>query len=477
MSEENLLLASMLRNLPSVDGLLRTEAASGLVSKFGLQSVTRLARTVIEQLRTELGGPTRSYEDMSSKQGLLAEAAKRLEAAAMSETLDRLRRVINATGVILHTNLGRAPLADSVRDAMVDTAAGYCTVEYDLETGSRGRRGRKAEELLAELTGAEAGVVVNNGAAAALLVLTALTNGGEVVLSRGELVEIGGDFRIPDVMLSSGAELSEVGTTNRTKIVDYERAITPKTVMLMRVHPSNYRLVGFTAAPELGELAELAHSRGLWLYEDAGSGALIDLTEHGLRGEPIIRESIAVGVDVVSFSGDKLMGGIQAGLIVGRAELLERIRRHPLYRALRPDKTTLAAVEATLSIYRRGMELTEIPTLAMLAAKTDGIKARAESFITRLTAVPTRELTVQLILGESAIGGGSAPTTHPTTMLIALSHTKLSTDRLAAALRENDPPVIARIVDDRVALDLRTVSEKEEAELAAALARSALVEN
>jgi L-seryl-tRNA(Ser) seleniumtransferase len=326
--------------------------------------------------------------DLRSAADLRDEVITRLNLLVEHELSDCLRRIINATGVILHTNLGRAPLAASVRTAMVDAAAGYCTVEYDLETGSRGRRGRKAEELLAELTGAEAGVVVNNGAAAALLVLTALTNGGEVVLSRGELVEIGGDFRIPDVMLASGAELSEVGTTNRTKIADYERAITPKTVMLMRVHPSNYRVIGFTAAPELSELAALAHARGLWLYEDAGSGALIDLTAHGLTGEPVIRESIAAGADIVSFSGDKLMGGIQAGLITGRAELLDRVRRHPLYRALRPDKTTLAAVEATLSIYRRGAELEEIPTLAMLAACADTIKARAEKFVGRLDPRP-----------------------------------------------------------------------------------------
>lgn len=436
-----------------------------------------MIRQVCGELRAELLATREMPLHLESGTDYVEEVITRLTLLVERDLSEHLCRVINATGVILHTNLGRAPLAKSVRQAMTDAAGGYCTVEYDLETGSRGRRGRKAEELLAELTGAEAGVVVNNGAAAALLVLTALTNGGEVVLSRGELVEIGGDFRIPDVMLSSGAGLSEVGTTNRTKIADYERAITPKTVMLMRVHPSNYRLVGFTSAPELKDLAELAHAQGVWLYEDAGSGAMIDLTGHGLTGEPVIRESIAAGADVVSFSGDKLMGGVQAGLIVGRSELLDRIRRHPLYRALRPDKTTLAAVEATLSIYRRGAELEEIPTLAMLAADADTIKTRAEELVAKLAAPAAANITLELIPGESAIGGGSAPTTHPATVLIALSHAHLSADQLAAALRRNDPPVIGRIVDDRVVLDLRTVSESEEAELLAAIESLTQIQN
>lgn len=463
------------QNLPSVDALLRSTIVQDLIPKLGLPASTDLIRYVLEELRnglSESNSPTNDGDVMAlGREALYTEALKRIGNYSAAERLRGLRRVINATGVILHTNLGRAPLAKSVQRAMVEQAGGYCTLEYDLETGARGRRGKKAKELLAELTGAEAGVIVNNGAAAALLVLTVLTEGKEVVLSRGELVEIGGDFRIPDVMLSSGAELKEVGTTNRTKLADYEKAITPNTVMLMRVHPSNYRLVGFTAAPELKDLAELAHARGLWLYEDAGSGALIDLAPYGLTGEPLIRESIAAGADVVSFSGDKLMGGMQAGLIVGRADLIDRIRRHPLYRALRPDKTTLAAVEATLAIYRRGVELTEIPALAMLAADASTIKARAESLLARVTEDRKAELTIELTPGESAIGGGSAPTTHPPTCLIALKSSTLSAARLAAKLRQHDPPVIGRIVDDRVVLDLRTVAETEEIELLNALER------
>ncbi|MEO6393077.1 MAG: L-seryl-tRNA(Sec) selenium transferase, partial [Pyrinomonadaceae bacterium] len=291
-----------------------------------------------------------------------------------------------------------------------------------------------------------------------------------VILSRGELVEIGGDFRIPDVMIQSGAQLDEVGTTNRTKLADYERAISPATTMLMRVHPSNFRLVGFTATPELRDLAQLAHQHGLILYEDAGSGALIDLTKLGVEGEPMIADSVAAGTDVVTFSGDKLLGGVQAGFIVGRKDLIEKVRRHPLYRALRPDKTALAAVEATLLIYRRGAAIEEIPALAMINAEPSLIGVRALALAQALSENErTTGLTVELTPGESAIGGGAAPTTHPPTMLIAISHATLSADDLAAALRRHDPPVIARINEGRVVLDLRTVSVDEEPELLSAL--------
>jgi L-seryl-tRNA(Ser) seleniumtransferase len=453
--------------MPSIDAILRSEQALEIVQRLGAEATAQLARKTCEQLRVEVLASAETSVPEASNESLLAEALLRLKSLAEREQSSGISRVINATGVILHTNLGRAPLAASVRAAMAE-AAGYCTVEYDLENGERGRRGRRAEELLAELTGAESGVVVNNGAAAALLVLTALSGGGEVVLSRGELVEIGGDFRIPDVMLRSGAKLDEVGTTNRTKLSDYAQAIKPATTMLMRVHPSNFRVVGFTTAPQLKELADLAHAHDLVLYEDAGSGALIDLVPYGLTGEPVIGDSIAAGADVVSFSGDKLLGGIQAGLIVGRASLIDRIRRHPLYRALRPDKTTLAAVEATLLIYRRGTAVVEIPALAMLAAELGSITSRAQDLVQRF-AKGHSDLVIELIPGESAIGGGSAPTTHPPTTLIALSHPKFTADKLAAALRRHDPPVIARIADDRVLLDLRTVDPGEEGQLQLAM--------
>jgi L-seryl-tRNA(Ser) seleniumtransferase len=406
-----------------------------------------------------------------TREALLAEAARRLTLAAARERECGLRRVINATGVVLHTNLGRAPLSDAARRAVAEEAARYCTLEYDTASGARGRRGARVEELLAELTGAEDALVVNNCAAAALLVLTAIARDGETIVSRGELVEIGGDFRVPDVMAQSGTTMVEVGTTNRTRLSDYERAVTERTRLLMRVHPSNYRIVGFTATPALAELARLAHARGLLLYEDAGSGALFDLTPLGLSGEPVIRESIARGADVVTFSGDKLLGSAQAGLVVGRREVIERLRRHSLYRALRADKLALAALEATLDAYRCGEARREVPVLRMLSVTRDEIERRAHAFSRRLRARSAEDaLGLEIIEGESAVGGGSAPTTQPPTALLALKHPTLTASALDERLRRNAPPVVARIIDGRVVLDLRTVGETEETELLDALA-------
>lgn len=438
----------------------------------GAERLTALARVVTDELRAEI----RSDSDLSASEGvretLLAEAARRLVLSAERERERGLRRVINATGVVLHTNLGRAPLSEAARRAVAEEAAGYCTLEYDTETGARGRRGARAEALLAELTGAEEALVVNNCAAAALLVLTALARDGEAVVSRGELVEIGGDFRVPDVMAQSGTTMIEVGTTNRTRLSDYEHAVGERTRLLVRVHPSNYRIVGFTSAPALEELARLAHDHGLLLYEDAGSGALIDLAPHGLSGEPVIRDSVAQGADVVTFSGDKLLGSAQAGLVVGRRETIERLRRHPLYRALRADKLALAALEATLEAYRRGEAVREVPALRMLSATRADIERRARAFAERLHArLDPNTLNLDIIDGESAVGGGSAPTTHPPTALLALKHPTLSADALDARLRLQAPPVVARILDDRLVLDLRTVDGSEEEELLEALAR------
>ncbi|MET0650586.1 MAG: L-seryl-tRNA(Sec) selenium transferase [Pyrinomonadaceae bacterium] len=466
-------LTERLRALPSIDALLRTPEANALRDALGAERLTALARAVTDELREEL----RSSPEAASTDGdgarasLLAEAARRLTISAERERARGLRRVINATGVVLHTNLGRAPLSEAARRAVAQEAAGYCTLEYDTETGRRGRRGARAEALLAELTGAEEALVVNNCAAAALLVLTALARDGETIVSRGELVEIGGDFRVPDVMAQSGTALVEVGTTNRTRPSDYEQAINERTRLLMRVHPSNYRIVGFTSAPTLEELARLAHEHGLLLYEDAGSGALIDLAPHGLSGEPVIRDSVSQGADVVSFSGDKLLGAAQAGLVVGRRETVERLRRHPLYRALRADKLALAALEATLEAYRRGEAAREVPALAMLSATRADIERRARAFADRLRSRLDRDtLNFEIIEGESAVGGGSAPTTHPPTALIALKHPRHSADSLDQRLRQHSPPVVARILDDRLVLDLRTVAESEEEELLEALA-------
>jgi L-seryl-tRNA(Ser) seleniumtransferase len=470
-----------LRALPSVDALLRTPEALALRAALGAEHLTALARAVTDNLRDELrsrdeSDPRTQPNGDLTREALLAEAARRLARAAERESSRRLRRVINATGVVLHTNLGRAPLSPAARRAISEEAAGYCTLEYDTETGARGRRGARAEELLAELTGAEGALVVNNCAAAALLVLSALARGGETIVSRGEMVEIGGDFRVPDVMGESGTALVEVGTTNRTRLSDYERAITERTRLLLRVHPSNYRIVGFTATPTLDELARLARGRNLLLYEDAGSGALEDLAPVGLAGEPVIPDSIARGADVVTFSGDKLLGSAQAGLVVGRRDVVEQLRRHPLYRALRADKLALSALEATLDSYRRGVAAREIPALRMIAARREEIERRARAFVRRLgERVSNDLLSSEIIEGRSAVGGGSAPTTHPPTALVALAHASLSASDLDARLRRAAPPVIARILDDRVVLDLRTVGEEEEAELLDALASVSVV--
>lgn len=471
--------SNILRALPSVDALLRTTEALSLRERTGAQRLGALARTVTDELRAELQARARhgsaTNEDRGardlSREALLREAAGMLERAVEREETTALRRVVNATGVILHTNLGRAPLSEAARRRVADEAARYCTLEYDTQTGARGRRGAHVEMLLAELSGAEAAIVVNNCAAAALLVLSALARDGETVISRGELVEIGGDFRVPDVLSQSGTRMVEVGTTNRTRLADYALAVNERTRLIMRVHPSNYRIVGFTAAPALAELAALAHERGLPLFEDAGSGALTDLSAHGLAGEPVIRESVAAGADLVAFSGDKLMGAAQAGLIVGRSELVETLRRHPLYRALRADKLALAALEATLDAHRRGRAFEEVPALRMLAATRDEIEGRAQLLVGRLRERLTSDaLRLEVTQGQSAVGGGSAPTTHPDTALIALTHRRLSAAMLEEALRRARPPVIARILDERVVLDLRTVAEDEEAALIDALA-------
>jgi len=445
--------------IPSVHALLRSETAERLLDECGDGHLASLVRTVAADLRAEIiaAGPDAHW---NTREAIFEEMERRLEKAWIAEQAAGQRRIINATGVIVHTNLGRAPLSEAAKNALLD-AAGYCTLEYDLETGKRGKRGGFADKLLAELTGAEDALIVNNCAAAAYLVLTVLASGGEAIISRGELVEIGGDFRVPDVLEQSGTVLREVGTTNRTKLKDYEKAINENTRLILKVHPSNYRIVGFTAGVSLRELVEIAHSKGLLLYEDAGSGALIDLRNYGLSDEPVIGWSIAAGTDVVTFSGDKLLGGCQAGLIVGRQEIIDRLRKHPLYRVLRADKITYAVLEATLAAYRRE-RIDDIPVLRMLSMSKEEIGKRAKNLISKLEG---RGLRMEMVHGQSAIGGGAAPAVQPDTMLIALEGKGVSVDELEKKLRGSDPPVIARIENDRVLLDLRTVSETEEGEL------------
>jgi L-seryl-tRNA(Ser) seleniumtransferase len=392
------------------------------------------------------------------------------------EALGRIRRVINATGVILHTNLGRAPLSETAREAVAVEASGYCTLEYDALTGMRGRRGENVEKLLTQLTGAEDALVVNNCAAAALLILKVLAAGGETIVSRGELVEIGGDFRVPEVMANSGTRMIEVGSTNRTRLDDYCGAISQNTRLIMRVHPSNYRIVGFTASPSLSELSKCAHEANLLMYEDAGSGALIDLSNYGLGDEPLIRDCIAQGADVVSFSGDKLLGSAQAGLIVGSLNVINRLRKHSLYRALRADKLCLAALEATLEAHLRGTSFSEVPALRMLATTRDEVEERARQLLSNLGIDRKGPLQAELIAGESAIGGGSGPNIHPSTVLIALSHQHLSADALEESLRSFQPPVIARVANGKVLLDLRTVDSADEGALIDAIKNVASIQ-
>lgn len=458
---------SILRLLPSVDALLRSETAVRVQSESGAKYLTGAARQVVEMMRREIiEKENNNFAAESSRADLLAKAENYLAEFHQKEEKIKLQKVINVTGVIVHTNLGRAPLSENARRAMVE-AAGYCNLEYDIENGKRGRRGRRADKLLANLTGAEDALVVNNCAAAAFIVLNVLAAGGEVIVSRGELVEIGGDFRVPDVMAQSGATLREVGTTNRTKISDYENAIGENTRLLAKIHPSNFRIKGFTKSVGIAELAKLSRERNIPLYEDAGSGAIFDFSKYGLTDEPIISKSIESGADVVTFSGDKLLGGAQSGLIVGRREIIEKIRKHTLYRILRVNKLIYAALEATLEAFQRETAEREIPVLQMLAQTAEQLKKRTENFAGKLSE--NANLLCEIAWGKSVIGGGSAPDVEPETMLLLIRHQKLTAEKFERELRFSDPPVIARILADKIAIDLRTVSEAEEAELSRVL--------
>ena len=465
MAERKKIENSALRHVPSVDQLLRTDVALRLRESIGLKRVTAIARSVTNEIRSSIR--QNLLENGHSPEALLAEALRRMQQTARHEGETGIKKVINATGVLLHTNLGRAPLSTAAR-AAIDEAAGHCNLEYDVATGTRGKRGARVESLLKELTGAEDALVVNNCAAAALLILKVLAADGETIVSRGELVEIGGDFRVPDVMASSGTRMVEVGTTNRTHLEDYRSAISLNTRLIMRVHPSNYRIVGFASSPQLPELAALAHENDLLLYEDAGSGLLSDLRPYGIADEPTVNEIVASGADVISFSGDKLLGSAQAGLIVGKRAIVEQLRKHPLYRALRSDKLRLAALEATLTAFQRDKAFEEVPVLQMLSLTTTEIEDRANALIDQLG--PT-DLQLSLEPGESAIGGGAAPTSKINSVLIAFTHPHKSPTELEQQLRHSSPPVIARIAENKVLLDLRTVSKDDLPALIAALKR------
>ena len=455
-----------LRHVPSVDQLLRTEAARELRNSVGTRKLTNIARNVIAEIRSVVRNDEQAFSTNGDYgEALLNEAVRRLLATASRDTASSIQHVINATGVLLHTNLGRAPLSQSAIKA-IDNAARYCSVEYDLESGMRGGRAARVESLLKDLTGAEDALVVNNCAAAALLILAVLAGDGETIVSRGELVEIGGDFRVPDVMANSGTRMIEVGTTNRTHLDDYKRAINPATRLIMRVHPSNYRIVGFASSPDLAELAAMAHESGLPLYEDAGSGQLHDLSKYGVSDEPFVRQIVESGVDVVSFSGDKLLGSAQAGLIVGQHAIVARLRKHPLYRALRSDKLRLAALEATLASHQKDRIDAEVPVMQMLALRADELEQRARNLI---ETVKQGDAVFELLAGESTIGGGAGPTSTLPTTLIAVSHPEQSAQDIEHALRTSSPPIITRIADDKVLLDLRTIFLDELPAIAEAL--------
>ncbi len=454
-----------LRALPSVDELLGRPALAALAETAGRGIVTQAARNALADLRAEL--------KTDAAQGSIpadpASLESRITHIVKSGLAPSLRRVINATGVILHTNLGRAPLSPDAVAAIAESATRYSNLEYNIETGERGKRDVHTSRMLATLASAEAAIVVNNNAAAVFLVLNALAKGAEVIISRGELIEIGDGFRIPDIMSESGAILREVGTTNRTRIGDYEDAINDRTRLLLRVHPSNFRITGFTERPSLEQLVALGSRTQLPVYEDLGSGCVVELSASGIA-EPVVGASCKAGASVVSFSGDKLLGGPQAGIIAGQKQIVERIRRNPLFRALRVDKLTIAALEATLKAYQRAA-IDEIPTMRMIRLPLEGIGRRAAQFIDRIRPLVPEDVTVELREGFSVIGGGATPEQQLPTRLIMVASPLRSAVALNETLRlaQRCVPVIARIENDRIVLDLRTVPLDEEAELASSL--------
>lgn len=445
-------ISDRLRALPSVDRLLA--AADELIALYGFDAVRDAIRDSLDSARDTI----RHGDAIDLNEAAFLSHAANLLEDRFSPTL---HPVINATGVIIHTNLGRAPLSQTAVAAMKAVAQGYSTLEFDMTTGKRGSRSLHAQSLITEVTGAEAALVVNNNAGATVLMLSALAQGHSVLVSRGELVEIGGGFRVPAIMAQSGARLVEVGTTNRTRIADFVNGIDDDTSALMRVHASNFKQVGFTEMADLAEMATLAHANDLLMLDDLGSGALVDTAVFGLDHEPTVQESLHAGCDVVAFSGDKLLGGPQAGILIGKKTVIDRLKRHPLARALRADKLCLAALSATLDHFRRGEAFEAIPVLRMIARPLDDIRATACKWAQQLGG------DVDVIDSESAVGGGSLPGTTLPTVCIALDVDR--PDDFLARLRDANPPVIARIEKDRVLFDPRTVLNGQEDDLLSAI--------
>jgi L-seryl-tRNA(Ser) seleniumtransferase len=459
---------NQLRLLPSVDELLQSPTGQHFVTQYSRSLTLRAIRATLALARNDI----REGAVCPSMDQLLAAAERILEEVQQPN----LRPVINATGVIINTNLGRAPLSQEALQAVQRVASGYSNLEYELEAGERGSRHTHVNALLCELTGAEAALVTNNNAAAVLLALSTLALDREVIISRGQLVEIGGGFRVPDVMRQSGCHLLEVGTTNRTRISDYEAALTERTALLLTVHPSNFLITGFTESTAVSALAELAHKHGLLVMDDLGSGCLLNSETYGLAHEPMPQESLAAGADLVCFSGDKLLGGPQVGILLGKAAVIARLAKHPLMRAVRIDKMTLAALEATLRHYQRGEAETHIPVWRMISTRPERIASRATNWVAKLQA---KGIMARTQRGESTVGGGSLPGETLTTTLVALAaqHVPLSLTELAKRLRMRKTPIVTRILRDTLLLDPRTVLEEQDKEVVQALVEEVADQN
>lgn len=458
------MVTNPLRRIPSVSELLESPPLQGLVHRLSHNVVVSGVRTFLEDLRGDLKTAAAEFHFPSP-----SELAERIAQKLLRTEKKGLRPVINATGILLHTNLGRAPLAEAAIEAMAAVARDYANVEMDLESGERSHRVDAVAELLKQATGADAAAVVNNNAAATMIVLCAIAAGREVIVSRGQLIEIGGSFRLPDVMSQSGATLREVGTTNKTKIADYEAAIGDRTAALMRVHTSNFRVVGFTQEAELSELVRLGRARSLPVIDDIGSGALVDFARFGLTGEPVAAESVRAGADLVLFSGDKLLGGPQCGIIVGKKPHIDKIAKHPLMRALRVDKLTLAALAATLRLYRDlDQAINDVPLLQMLDTKADNLRNRAERLAPQMAAAEAISA-ASAVADVTFLGGGSVPTQQLATWCVALAPARLSVDQLARQLRLGSPAVVGRVKDGRLLLDLRSVPPRLDRQLVAAV--------
>ncbi|WP_449240280.1 L-seryl-tRNA(Sec) selenium transferase [Desulfoscipio gibsoniae] len=457
----------LLRQIPAVDEVFKDPAIADLTSSTPRPLVLKAIRDSISQLRKELAaGRLLIQQEQQARDFLMSIIVKNSVHRAHSQKRSNLRRVLNATGVVLHTNLGRSVLGESARQAIINAASGYSNLELDLATGKRGSRYAPVEQLLTQLTGAEAALVVNNNAAAVLLALSTLARGQEVIVSRGQLVEIGGSFRIPEVMAQSGARLVEVGATNKTYVTDYQKAITSQTALLLQVHTSNYRIIGFTRETSTAELVGLGRITQLPVMCDLGSGSLVDLSGRGLPAEPTVQQVVKDGADVVTFSGDKLLGGPQAGIIVGKKEYLDRMKKNPLTRAVRIDKFTVSALEATLREYIDPQTLWQhIPTLDMLTADNNLLRQKAQTLSEELNATAGAEAFFTPVQTPSAVGGGALPTADLPSWAVEVAPRNMTVDELAGILRESEPAVIGRLQDEKLLLDMRAILPGEESAL------------